>query len=483
MNKNIVIDKKRIALEKILYFITFIIISIIILYLSFLVTNTNSNYWLTVYTILAILQLIVNLFFITIIGEKIFSISSLFILFTFVFHFGHLVLIAFNISADRPFDVINMVSRDIFKDAILFVSISQMFLTIGISIPWIKDHYSDKNKNIAKDKYELQIVRKIGIVLFIVGIIPTLYIDIKRILLYLGGNYLDTYSVSLPGFIGTIARMSEFGIIMMLIGNKDNQKKSKLILILAILYQTIIMLTGNRGRPLVFVISLIYVYVKVIIKRIKVKNIIIFISLGYLGIVLINFIGTVRMQDIKDTYMLLDLFFDSLKASPIFDALGEFGCTMITLCYSLIYLSGSRYGLNYITSLFVIFPNIGGVLNSLNHDFIFITNFPQNARTFLGGSYLAELFYSFDIFGCIAVIIIGIAIGKLSNEINKSIINEKWLNLSLYIIFFPNLLWWVRSYFSDMIREVVWTTIFILILYKLIKSKVKLRGDELWKQT
>jgi hypothetical protein len=463
--KNYRFDKKRTI--KVVNLIIFIAINIVLFLISY---NINDNNWTFSFTIVTILQLFVNIFYLMSLGEKPFSLCILFVILLYMFNFGHLILNSFNIDVVRYFDAITLVPLYIYKKSCIFIGLVQFFLVLGMSFPWLKSDNIIED-NIINEKQDKEIIFKIGVLLVLIGIIPKLYLDIQKIILYMKGNYLSTFEIVFygSGIVSIFANIVNVGIIMIIIAKQKNIKLCRLIFFITVIYNLIIIMTGNRGLPVVYLLALIFIYFNLVQKP-SIKNLVIWASTGYFGIVLINTIGNIRGSSEKSLNIFADAFSQSLQNSPIFKALGEFGGTLISLCYSMMYLSdNTKYGINYLESLFTIFPNINGFLISLNRDYVFLYQIPTKLT--LGGSIVAELFYSFNMFGIVFAIVIGIFIGTISKSIFTSIKQEKWLNLSIYMILFPSILWWIRDYFANMVRQFVWTSVLILIFYYLMKPK------------
>lgn len=468
-------NKLKISIKKVLILISFVIINIFTFIASI---NINNDDWICKFTIISIIQLISNILYLKILKYNIFSLPVLFIIFSYMFHFGHLILITFNIDVERSFDATILVSNETYRNACYFVMYSQIFLVLGIIVVNI---FSDNKikydfRNALSYKFDdRERVFKIGFYLFIVGIIPTIYIDISRIIAYVQGNYLSTYYINVNSIITYLANLTQYGVIMMIIGRYDKKSFVNKVMTITIIYQVIIMLTGNRGSAIMLIISLVYIYIN-LVKNINKKQVIKFIVLGYIGIALINFIGETRMAEIREIDTLLGIFFESLTKSPLFELLGEFGSTMITLCYSIMFFPTVKEfacGTNYLTSLLIAIPGVSKFIGDLINEFVFINYFPSSYRAYLGGSYLGELYYSFGKLGVIFTVFIGIFIAYTSIKIKVAIYNKELLKLSIYMVVFNNILWWGRSYFSGLLRECIWTMVPIIVINYLIKQKHK----------
>ena len=469
------IRKVKVHKEILMKDLTVIYVFILLNFLSVIaISNIQQEDFLNKFTIISLIQLVINILFLKACNHKFFSLPILFVIFTFVFHLGHLVLITFNIDVERPYDVVNMVSNQVFIKACIFTYLAQAFLVLGIMLSNLK-----KTQIIIADKHydeiEKRLTYKTGITLFLISIIPKLYIDIQKIILYMNGNYLSTYEIDVSGALTTVANMAEIAVIMIMIGKQDHKKLVKFIFFLTLLYEVIIMMTGNRGRPTVYIFSLIYIYIN-LIQQVRLRTTVVAVTAGYVGIVFINFISKIRLANITDITLLIRVFKEVFVSSPFFKMIGEFGGTMISLCYSIMFFptnSVHSYGSNYLVSLLTIIPNFGGILEQFRNQFIFVYNFPGRVRYALGGSYLGELYYAFGMYGSLGAIIVGLLIGNTQRVITESINNKNWLKLSIYMILFPSFLWWVRNYFSDMIREFVWSSVLIYLMYYFIKQSKK----------
>jgi hypothetical protein len=120
-----------------------------------------------------------------------------------------------------------------------------------------------------------------------------LYIDINKILLYMAGGYLATYNLGTSGFLTTVARMTEIGALMLLVGNKNHKKRAFFIVCIILLYQCIIIFTGNRGRAVMYSITVLFVYFNMV-KQIRIKDILKISVLAYISGALLTFIGRIR---------------------------------------------------------------------------------------------------------------------------------------------------------------------------------------------
>ncbi|WHY96090.1 O-antigen polysaccharide polymerase Wzy [Peribacillus simplex] len=458
-----------------------LILNTIILLLALKIKLFTFENWLFPFTLLSLVQLFINLITISKLEKRFLSLTNLFLIFSYITHMGILVIFGFKIDIELPWNPLVSITKDTFKDACFFAVLCHAFLTFGMCIVLFKRktyHLGSTSTNFKEENFQLYLARTIGIILVLIGIVPMLYIDISRVILFISGNYLDTYKVGVNGFVVIISRFAEIGAIMLLIGNHKDKKKAHFILFIIVIYESIVLFTGNRGRPIMFLLTIFFIYNN-LIKRVGFKQFINSVAVVYLLGFLLTFIGQIRMLSIRDFATITDLFKKSFMEFSIFKILADFGATIISLGYSLVFFpqtTSFQLGSNYLVSLLTIFPNVGGLLVPIINKTVYINNWPANYREFLGGSYLGELYYSFGDFSFIFAVLIGMFIAFISNKVQESMIVKNYVSLSIYLILFPNILWWTRNYFVGMVREFVWIAVVILILYSII-SKVPKRSS------
>lgn len=466
------------SLERILLFMTSLMLnSIIIVYITVFIRN-EPNSWMLNFSIIALVQLIINVIVLNKMGEDYFSLSVLFITFSSLFHLGQLFVFGFSLDSNMSINILNRISEDVFREASTYALLTHGFISIGMQVAFLFMNKKINKKENIELNCDLILMKKIAKMLIILGLLPTLYIDISRIMIFLSKGYVATYTLSVSGFVTTIARSFELGLLMLMIANSKNLNKARNILLFTLIYYSIVMLSGHRGWAIVFIITMIYFYINTT-QTVSKKTYLKFGILGYLFLIIINTIGDFRHY-VKPTFDDLILMISKNIGSPIIDTVGEFGSTMITLCLSIQYFPSYapiQYGLNYIQSLLFVFPNIGGVLNGIIKNVKYTDYIPEYARKSLGGSYIGEAYFSFNSGGFIFAIIVGILVAAISFKFKKLILEQAYLKMSYYLILFPGLLWWVRSYFSGLVRDFVWLGL-IIFLFKIL-SKSKIKSDDL----
>lgn len=468
--KEKLIESKYVSLFLILGFLINIGF-MIILYNSL---HFEINFFINVASILIFIQFITGIYFVTKIEESLFSLTSMFFIVSNLFHLGQIVLIALGVEVPRIEYIIYKVDNETLKNSILFIFTCHAAFIIGTL--FFYSFYKSKRINVIDDELQrinLIAIKKTGWILFAIGIIPKLYIDISRLRLFLRGSYINTYSISVSGILSFIGSLSEIAILLLLIAYKDKRKQSKILLIGSLIYQGIIIYSGHRGPAMVFIITMLFVFFK-LGSKVKKRTLLIYLGLGYLALIVINVIGATRSLLNRNHDMISMVILDNLGFNVIWELLAEFGSSIVSVAYSLMFFpeyAPIQFGTNYLIPIITLFPNIGNILSVAFEKINFIGRLPGNFGRFLGGSYIAESYYSFNVLGPLFILFVGVFVAYISTKFRRAIQEHNWIQLSYTLVFFVNLLWWTRDYFGSMIRQIVWTNILIYLVIQFIMEK------------
>lgn len=432
------------------------------------------DYKILVVSIFILIQIISSTFIIYKVCGTIFSFSYLFYILSNCFHNGQVVLNVFNVKVENVnlIAVEDFLPNNIYLESVIYVFICHTFFVWGIILYhyYFNKKIHLKNEFFIKDKTNL--IKIIGWILVVFGIVPKLYIDINKLRLFMQGSYLSTYDFEISGTVSYIGSLTGYGLIILLIAYRQSKIKSNFIILFSLIIYTIQFLSGNRAEPVIFFLTLFFIYFK-INSKINFKKIILFAFAGYILIIFISIIGDIRGNPNRDNLELSEMLLNYISLEPINRVLFEFGGTLLTVGKSVLYFpeyAGVQFGFNYLIALLFIFPNFG--YHSLVYDKIaYVLNFPNEGFTSVGGSYIGESYYSFNIAGPIIVLFIGVGIAFVSTRIDYSIYNKNWLLLIALLPFIQNLLFWNRDYFGSMIRNIVWFELILFILIKILSNR------------
>lgn len=472
--------RKKIIKDRILYFLVYIMINILL----FMVFHINSDYQrsLNLLNIISLFQLTISLLILRKFSYTIYSLPVVFLILSYFFHLGQLPLLAFNIDADMPWPVIKLIDPNIYIDSIMFVIKVHFTLVLGILIKSMNRYTEVESSTInSSEQSELNRIFVIGKIFVIIGVFPLLYYEAKKFFAYITIGYGST-GIAPLGVISLIMNMFYIGLIMMLIGKKNDYKYSRNLLLTSIFLFVLMMVSGSRGEKIVRLIIMFSVFFTISYnKRIKIKTWIKYIFSGYLGLTFINFVSDMRSQDFSGYSSFITIFAGALKSNPLFEAMGEFGGTLVSVGYSLTFFpSTSEYllGSSYIKGLSMMMLNIGGFIDGFRDEILYVFQFPVRYQTALGGSYIGELYANFGQLGVIFSFVIGIFLASISKKIELSCINKQWIRYSMMIVVYSRVIWWIRDYFGNMVREIVWVSLAIIILNEALKKQQRIKHQE-----
>ena len=312
----------------------------------------------------------------------------------------------------------------------------------------------------------------IGIVLFVVGIIPT-YMNYSQQIKYImsGNMYAGVRETVDLGPIGLLANFYQVGIFLMLIGSKNHKTRAKVILLLAVAFEAFCMLSGNRSSQILKIIALLFIYYR-IIQKITPKKIVAFTIVGYFVVIILYFISAYRNANIADLSLLKSRFIEVATGEPLLELLAQLGSNLNVVALTLVSIptyNNFNFGLTYVVSWCAIYPNTGGLLGNIPNMYAFLNYL--DTKLPLGGSYIGELYFNFGWFGILFAIFIGMFVGWTSAKVESAIVQKKWIQLGPYMVLFYSLLWWVRDYFSGWIFRTVWCAIAVWLINKFLKNR------------
>lgn len=432
-------------------------------------------------TYLTIIQLLTILFSIKA-SKKFMSVGTIFIILLYIFHCSQAIITTFGF--EDPYFHRSVIARsqdNEFLRAELYVLISMAFWGLFYLLTIMEQPVK---KNIARYSYdeidELYLKRlfSTAFVIFILCFLPLLYTDMQKILALKTGGYMDTYSTYREGngkYLSLIGKFARPAISLMILGLCHKPKKARIALLISTIYFGIMMLSGDRGTNMIYIITNIYIYCRFVAKP-KFKSVLIAVVIGYFFLGFVSAISLFRYSDFSFD-SLLHVFDLRSNDGIIYSLLREFGGTMISLVYSMRFIpeySGFNYGMTYISSVLLILPKLPqSVVNELSNNFAFTSVFPTAYQDSLGGSVLGELYYNYGWIGAPITSIIGIAIARIDVKIDLSENNNDWMKIGMLVSFLPQLFLWVRDYFSGVLFIGFWMSV---ILYFSFRKKDVLKN-------
>lgn len=480
MNKN-TIYTNRIAI--LFLYLIWISLSFIFLYQ---INSYEYNKWITHISYFIVFNLVVHLSIFRVQSIKILSMTGLFVLFIYLFHFGQVIMIGLFPNYEfQNFNYIVHMDEYILKKTVFSCILFLNAIVLGILFTDIFINHDlnteqDRENNVPEEYYDEQIFysRKIGEIILLISLPIQLYIDIHKLILAYSGGYSAAISLSTIGIFSAIGSFSYTAVAMLIIGYSKS-KTGKIIFYLATFWLVIVMLNGNRGHQMVALIVIFYVAHKANVIWFSKKHILAGIVFLWLGTAFLNMVYDIRQIGIayfinNFSYIMQQQF---ISSNPILETVESFGETIYTPYLVLKKGIENIYGRTYLYSLVSLVPDVGGIFTDINKSANFVKTLNTKA---LGGSFIGELYFNFGFFGFIPAMVLGGLLHKVSRKIENSFLQYNYIGLAYILPIYINSLWWVRDSFSNILRPIIWQAVLTFLVVNFIKSKtselVQLKG-------
>lgn len=400
----------------------------------------------------------------------------IFLLLSYFFNYGdHLVIYFF---CDNVYHFPLTISRDSLFTAGYWVLYCTLVMCMGyLSVPQDKN-YTLSGKNIQKNEVERKNFRLTVIIILLISCPFYLYNAIQNIeaTVVYGYGYRMVESSHVATFAGIISSFSLPSSLAYIVFRNQKEKTPFAIILVLFLIELI---SGTRIRVFCYAACLAYYYL--MSHKIKIKNIMIGIIGGYLGISMFSLISQNRALlaygNIWDKLCALIAYI--LHNNVIIDAIWEMGVTFRTSAAAIQFCPSDVphiWGYSYLYSILYILPN------SLT-EFVFPTvKFTDEAFApyivsygGIGSSYSAEAYYNYGYYGIIPLFIIGILWGSVC------LLSERYFRKNLYFRTFACLeivqafILMIRSDMVYQFRSVAWAMLLIYFLSLVIKRAHKER--------
>ena len=353
-------------------------------------------------------KIIINLKEITIIGFtiNIFIILSFYIknkycksayfLFQFLsipFLYGQLFTrYVMNYNSSEMFDMKVLVTENGMINAIFLIIFCQLFINLGYEI-YKTNSISKENTNEYKlEKKDEKTFIILGFLLIIISFYPALREFYKNISISMIYGYKGRIAVASYGINSILSKLTPLfyiGIICLMLGYRNKQRISGILLLFSVIFYGLQMLYGNRGTPLLMVVCLLWFY-HFFIRKFKFKNIIIITIISVFLISFLNIIRNNRKIGINEWinnigYLLKE---DLIYKNPLIDLNYEVGTTIYPITYTLEHIPDDieyKYGMNYVYSIYSIVKI--NMTSSRNKDFVSKMNIAEEIVDYSGATF------------------------------------------------------------------------------------------------
>ncbi len=391
------------------------------------------------------------------ISKKIITFANIYLICLFIFHFGQVVIngIALDYTY-KKLSVLEALGSSLYTRA-TFYSLA-FFIICSITILIIESRIviencvdtSIQSNNINKQLFLL------GFVIFCISFPVNLWISVQSLNAIASGNYFDTFEVPISGIQSAISSFLIIGIILIMLSLSKKNFALFTVYLLSVAYFAWTMLSGGRGKAVIAIVLLTYIFFKE--TKVTWWKILLFLTAAFFGMYMLSAIslirdtGAITLSSISNVSKTLN--------NPFFSTLDEFGSTLQTVGWSMRWAKNHffRCGLTYLESLLSIFPNFGGIFESINKDAVFTI---QLQEAYIGGSVIGEAYFNFGYLGIFMAVPIGVLIGIISNKLDFLFKMKSYYEIAYYVMPCYEALWWIRDSFQSMCRNVVWAALLI----------------------
>ena len=243
-------------------------------------------------------------------------------------------------------------------------------------------------------------------------------------------------------------------------------------MLISFIYITLTMMIGSRGQQIILYMLFLYVYQLVYKFNIKMRlsNKILYGLIIYFLLTAVVTISKTRAIVNLDIMTFMDSFVENFINTPFADLFGELGGTMLSLCYSIRYLSTNvlnnliKLPINMLIGLI---PFATKFFSNVENGIYFTSAFPSGMNSALGGSFVGECFAWFGNFGFIFSFFIGLFIIYISDKIEMKIRCKEYYNFCYYIIIYHSLLFYSRDYLFNVVSNFLFVGLILFILKRI----------------
>ncbi|WP_175550472.1 O-antigen polysaccharide polymerase Wzy [Bacteroides luti] len=389
--------------------------------------------------------------------QKLFSPYIVFLVTLSIFSFGQSFLYTINyISEER--DLIGYAGITI-NDIFYAQSYTLVMITcfhIGALMSIKKSNYNTK-KSLNVD-YSLAI-KKIGIILFIISIIPFLYSLINDMIVSLTRGYGALYEieerVGLDNIFLIVANYFIPSYICLYVGFRKNVKVLRMLNIFAVVIIIVIFITGGRTNGVILIATAILIY-NFIIKPLTKKQYVIILVLGIFLLSILSVISNTRSNSGRG----IDSYTNNIEKgqNSALNTICEMGGSMFCLIKTKDYVPNTedyRYGKSYLFSFTTLIPNINfwkihPAVKESDLNAWLTKKVDMGYGT--GFSMVAESYINFGWFGSIVMLLMGYVFASFMNV--SKIRNNDYAKFVFCMIIFWFTISTVRNSFISVVRGV-----------------------------
>lgn len=409
--------------------------------------------------IISIIQLIFNSYYLIKGNSKFVSVGLVFFWLLSLFHCSRLVLLE-----DYGFD---MMDQQVLTLSYKLVICCLSSLCAGYFIIRSNNRTLDVSTSVVDlSDRDLRLLRKVSGYIFFLTLIPFLYVDITRLFYTMTFGYSGIYSLGerdlLFRYFDPISHLFRPAVITLMVSYCRTPKVATRILITFCVYSLLMMFSGARITAIVYILSIVVVYVRFILIRFKKSQFIIITIAAFLVFTILPVISSMRQMGVsREAYQEASGMVQSAGGN-FTSAITEFGGSQLNVIYSIAFTNQFNYGKTYLASLWCISPKMPSFLDKTN--LTYTRTFPNDITW--GGSCIGEAYYNFGWLSIFFFLIVGLLVGKLEHVLCR--VSRRNLLTSIFcLVLIPGLFTWVRDFFMIF----VFTGFWIPVIFQFVMGK------------
>lgn len=452
----------------------YILLSFLLLLSTNLLSNQDYQIALRTFGFMVIIQFTITLVAYNLINIDFLSLSGIFTWLNYLFHLGQPVIKATSPEYKLAFDVSLYVPDAIFIESLKYSLLSITLVSVGIMVYKCLSQDTNKKRTIKRrlSNVSQNSLFKFGLIIFLPTFFIEVYIQLSRLIVAMNRGYLATFDVELGGLLGFFSSFSIVGVIMLILGSKNNYKRGAIITALYTAFYLITMFSGGRMWQIIKLSLVFYYFVKVYKIKFTKKNVIVFLVVAYFGAGFLGAIAEFRAYDFSSSDYIFQMFRDVIRNNPILDVLDEFGGSIYTLSLTIgktPHEVPHSWGEQFITNFVSVLPNINSSIQEINNNsnYVLLLNTPT-----IGGSFIGEIYYSFHYLGTIFAFFVGILTQYFTSRIENGLNNNDYHFIIYTIMIQYSFISWVRGSSGIFYRNTIFSIVIIYVLTNvLIKEK------------
>jgi hypothetical protein len=440
-----------------------------VIVLTFMPIRVN---WLEKYMLLLSITFIFQIIIMKLSKIKLLSISFLFLIFTYIFHFSHVLLLFFQYDFE-PYYLRNLSINKYGVEAFLSLLELAFWFSYAVFLGFLLSNM--KNNTLDNKKIKANIETNnfhfiLGIILIVLSFpIDFFYMFIGRLIQSIQGGYLAVHEYEINYILRLVSYLLLPGVFLVITSSNISRSIQKLILILLISYKVVSMMTGLRAYNLISIIIFLYYYFKINNMKIKLKHVMILgLSMLVLGNLLVV-IREMRHSGIAASLILSEIF--NIDNNIIFNLMQEFGGTINMVGYVYNNISEPSGGSQLISSIVSILPRVSTIFNYVNWSSMSIVDKLDTWN--MGGSFIADFYFDFGYWGILMSGLYGFIIQKVDDYINFEILRTNYIKAAFFIPILIEIIFTVRSSTAKLPRMIVWYSLLFLAIKSLTKLMIK----------